>query len=72
MVTHSQEAASYADRILRLSHGQLVEEQLSMLSLRTLLRHPIQFAIMILGIALGVAVMVGIDIANASARAPST
>ena len=38
-----------------------------MLSLRTLLRHPIQFVIMILGIALGVAVMVGIDIANASA-----
>ena len=38
-----------------------------MLSLRTLLRHPIQFAIMTLAIALGVAVMVGIDIANASA-----
>ncbi|HJR79893.1 MAG TPA: FtsX-like permease family protein [Anaerolineales bacterium] len=38
-----------------------------MLSLRTLLRHPLQFAIMALGIALGVAVMVGIDIANASA-----
>ena len=38
-----------------------------MLSLRTLLRHPLQFAIMTLGIALGVAVMVGIDIANASA-----
>ncbi len=38
-----------------------------MLSLRTLLRHPIQFTIMTLGIALGVAVMVGIDIANASA-----
>src|SRR5687767_9373687 len=38
-----------------------------MLSLRTLLRHPIQFAIMIVGIALGVAVMVGIDIANLSA-----
>jgi putative ABC transport system ATP-binding protein len=26
MVTHSQEAASYADRVLRLSHGQLVAE----------------------------------------------
>jgi len=26
MVTHSREAASHADRILRLSHGQLVEE----------------------------------------------
>ena len=39
-----------------------------MLSLRTLLRHPLQFAIMILGIALGVAVIVGIDIANASAE----
>src|SRR6266487_5649148 len=38
-----------------------------MLSLRTLIRNPIQFAIMILGIALGVAVMVSIDIANASA-----
>ena len=38
-----------------------------MLSLRTLLRNPIQFAIMILGIALGVAVMVSIDLANASA-----
>lgn len=40
---------------------------MSMLSLRTLLRHPLQFAIMTLGIALGVAVMVSIDIANASA-----
>jgi putative ABC transport system permease protein len=39
-----------------------------LLSLRTLLRHPIQFAIMTFGIALGVAVMVGIDIANASAE----
>src|SRR5215204_5226747 len=38
-----------------------------MLSLRTLLRNPIQFAIMTLGIALGVAVMVGIDLANTSA-----
>ena len=37
------------------------------LSLRTLLRNPIQFVIMTLGIALGVAVMVGIDLANASA-----
>ena len=27
IVTHSREAASYADRILRLSHGQLVPEQ---------------------------------------------
>ena len=38
-----------------------------MLSLRTLLRNPIQFAMMTLGIALGVAVMVSIDLANASA-----
>src|SRR5512138_1758411 len=38
-----------------------------MLSLRALLRHPLQFAIMTLGIALGVAVMVSIDLANASA-----
>lgn len=38
-----------------------------MLSLRTLLRQPVQFVIMVLGIALGVAVMVGIDLANASA-----
>jgi putative ABC transport system permease protein len=38
-----------------------------MLSLRTLLRHPIQFIIMTLGIALGVAVMVSIDLANTSA-----
>jgi putative ABC transport system permease protein len=37
------------------------------LSLRTLLRHPIQFAIMTFGIALGVAVMVSIDLANVSA-----
>ena len=27
MVTHSQEAAAHADRILRLSHGQLLEEK---------------------------------------------
>lgn len=39
-----------------------------MLSLRTLLRNPIQFMIMIAGIALGVAVMVGIDLANTSAE----
>lgn len=39
-----------------------------MLSLRTLLRHPLQFILMTLGIALGVAVMVSIDLANASAR----
>jgi putative ABC transport system ATP-binding protein len=26
MVTHSQEAASHADRVLRLTHGQLLEE----------------------------------------------
>lgn len=39
-----------------------------MLSLRALLRHPIQFALMTLGIALGVAVMVSIDLANASAE----
>ena len=38
-----------------------------MLSVRTLLRHPLQFVIMMLGIALGVAVMVSIDLANASA-----
>jgi putative ABC transport system permease protein len=38
-----------------------------MLSLRTLLRHPLQFALMTLGIALGVAVIIGIDLANASA-----
>jgi putative ABC transport system ATP-binding protein len=27
MVTHSQEAASHADRVLRLSHGQLIAER---------------------------------------------
>jgi ABC-type lipoprotein export system ATPase subunit len=27
MVTHSPEAASHADRVLRLSHGQLKEER---------------------------------------------
>jgi putative ABC transport system ATP-binding protein len=26
MVTHNREAASHADRVLRLTHGQLVEE----------------------------------------------
>jgi putative ABC transport system ATP-binding protein len=25
MVTHSREAASHADRVLRLTHGQLIE-----------------------------------------------
>ncbi len=67
VVTHSPEAASYADRILHLSHGHLVADSVNMLSLRTLLRHPLQFSIMILGIALGVAVMVSIDLANVSA-----
>jgi putative ABC transport system ATP-binding protein len=27
MVTHSPDAASYADRVMRLSHGQLIEER---------------------------------------------
>ena len=27
MVTHSQEAAAHADRVLRLTHGQLIEER---------------------------------------------
>ena len=27
MVTHSVESASHADRVLRLSHGQLIEER---------------------------------------------
>jgi putative ABC transport system ATP-binding protein len=27
MVTHSPDAASHADRVLRLTHGQLVEER---------------------------------------------
>ncbi|MCS6993681.1 MAG: ABC transporter permease [Anaerolineales bacterium] len=39
-----------------------------MFSLRSLLRHPLQFALMMLGIALGVAVMVGIDLSNAAAE----
>jgi ABC-type lipoprotein export system ATPase subunit len=26
LVTHSQEAASHADRVLRLTHGQLIAE----------------------------------------------
>ncbi|MFL6193275.1 MAG: FtsX-like permease family protein [Thermoanaerobaculia bacterium] len=37
-------------------------------SLRYLLRHPWQFGLAVLGVALGVAVMVSIDLANASAR----
>jgi len=37
-------------------------------SLRYLLRHPWQTGLSILGIALGVAVVAGIDLANASAR----
>ena len=66
MVTHSAEAALW--RIEYFSFRMVNWSRSSnMLSLRTLLRNPIQFAIMILGIALGVAVMVGIDLANASA-----
>ncbi len=38
------------------------------IGLRYLLRHPWQSLLMVLGIALGVAVMVAIDLANASAR----
>ncbi len=40
---------------------------LAKVGLRYLLRHPWQSALMVLGIALGVAVMVAIDLANASA-----
>src|SRR5436309_14725996 len=37
-------------------------------SLRYLVRHPWQFGLAVLGVALGVAVVVSIDLANASAR----
>jgi len=37
-------------------------------SLRTIARHPWQFGLAVLGVALGVAVVVSIDLANASAR----
>lgn len=41
---------------------------LTLTSLRHLIRHPWQFALAILGVALGVAVVVAIDLANQSAR----
>ena len=37
-------------------------------SFRYLLRHPWQLALSLLGIAIGVAVIVAVDLANASAR----
>lgn len=37
------------------------------ISVRYLLRHPLQFGLCVLGVALGVAVVVSIDLANASA-----
>lgn len=55
--------ASCGSRMVSSSQRRSVD----VLSLRTLLRHPVQFVIMTLGIALGVAVMVSIDLANASA-----
>ncbi|MCS7038810.1 MAG: hypothetical protein RMN24_08550, partial [Anaerolineae bacterium] len=39
-----------------------------MLVLRTSLRHPVSLALLVLGIALGVAVIVSIDLANVSAE----
>lgn len=37
------------------------------ISVRYLIRHPLQFGLCVLGVALGVAVVVSIDLANASA-----
>ncbi len=73
MVTHSQEVAARADRILVLDAGQIREtDPMTPLLWRALLRHPLrhpwQLGLAILGIALGVAVVLAVDLANASAR----
>ena len=79
MVTHSPEVVGLADRVFRIEDCRLVEQParrarpserplLWRSSLRHLVRHPWQFGLAVLGVALGVAVVVSIDLANASAR----
>ena len=75
MATHSPEVVGLADRMFRLQDGRLVETAeggrrmiLLRASARHLARHPWQVALSVLGIALGVAVVVSIDLASESAR----
>ena len=75
MATHSPEVVGLADRTFRLQDGRLVETReagrpmiLLRASARHLARHPWQAALSVLGIALGVAVVVSIDLASESAR----
>ena len=75
MATHSPEVVGLADRIFRLQDGRLVETPgagrrmiLLRASVRHLARHPWQAALSVLGIALGVAVVVSVDLASVSAR----
>ncbi len=75
MATHSPEVVGLADRIFRLQDGRLVETRepggrmiLLRASVRHLVRHPWQAALSVLGIALGVAVVVSVDLSSASAR----
>ena len=78
MATHSREVIGVADRVFLIQQGQLVEQSavagprvsrlLWRASLRHLLRHPGQIGLSVLGIALGVAVALSIDLATESAR----
>ncbi len=83
MATHSLEIVPLADHVYRVTEGQLVQDEqpgplgrgsvarmspsLLRIGQRYLLRRPLQSILVVLGIALGVAVIVAIDLANGSA-----
>ncbi len=81
MVTHSREVMGIADRLLAIEEGRLVERTVGggpgaadpmtlrgRASARFFTRHPWQLGLSLLGIALGVAGVVAVDLANESAR----
>ncbi len=70
LVTHSREVAALADRVLHDRGGKvrLIPSTLLRTGMRDLVRRPLHTGLMVLGVALGVAVVVAIDLANGAAR----
>jgi ABC-type glutathione transport system ATPase component len=77
MATHSPEVVGVADRVFTIHEGRLeisqaVSRLLARSGRRFFARHPWQYALAVAGVALGVAVVLGVDLAGASAGVPST
>ena len=76
IVTHSAEVARLADRVMTIRDGRLVRDRsrrssamiLWRAGFRHLLRHPWQTVLAVVGVALGVAVVTAVDLANESAQ----